>query len=286
MRTALENRALRLGGRIASAALALLLFSPADAQEIPVGPRPARGVDLNPRNVFHLSTEFGTLEGMSGLAFPLGIDYQVDPAIAFMVELPFGYATAPGEPAAPLFGQVGVGARGSAYVPLGVRAGLRYGGALMGRIPTAPAVGPGSDLDQRFGVLRTISSYDFERWTPGLAAVRLDAAAALDLGRIAFDAELGPTILLPLDAAPATVSFHGSLLLAVRAFKGIWGFVELAGSQGLSSAGESEGAMLSLAPGMRLRLGGAAPALWVSLPLWGGIGGRAPVVIFLEIASY
>lgn len=275
----------RSRGRLALLALfALLLPAAASAQQ--ALPRPPRLTDLLPHSTFSIAAEYGRPDGLSGLAFPIALDYRLARDVVFTAEFPFGYVNPPGEISTPVVGNVGVGARLVRSTRLGYDHDLYYGAHLSGRAPTAPGIDP--DGTGAVGsVLRLVTPYDGERWTPGSAAVRLDLAAAFDAGPFTLEGEIGGTGILPIDSRPATAALHYGLVAGFRAFRGAWLVVEIAGAElapGMPDA--PRGHVLTVAPALRLDLGGVAPAVWVSLPVLGSAADRTPLALGLELAAF
>jgi hypothetical protein len=271
-------------GRWLALLVGVTLAGPALAQ--PVGPRPLRLTDLSPANVFSLVTEYARVGGDNGLALPVGIDLRVAEEVAFTAEMPFGYAGPAGTVAQPVMGNLGLGARGSRYVPVGTDGGLRLGAALQGRVPTAPGVDAGEST-ARAVLLRPVSFYRSERWSPGAAAVRLDLGIAFDRAPFAVAAEIGGTGVLPIDARPARLALHYGLLGSVRAFKALWLMVEVTGADtALGRPEDPAGHLLALSVGLRAELGRFSPAAHVAFPLAGSLGGHTPIVFAIEMASF
>ncbi len=267
---------------VVAAATVALVPRPAAAQE--VAPRPLRLRDIDPRSTLSVLTQFGQMGSTSGLAFPIGISYQLSPEVAFDIEFPFGYVNLPGQTPTPLVGNLGVGAHASKVQRVGESGLLRYGAALEGRAPTAPRTGPGA---ASLSLLRAVSVYRSDRWTPGSGAVRLSLDAAYAQGRVSAQVEAGGGVVLPLDNRPATLTLHYGLMLAARAWQGLWAMVEVAGAVVAPGVpGNPGGHVLTVAPGLRFDLGGVAPAVYVAFPVMGSVGANRPIVIGLEVASY
>ncbi|MDF1564559.1 MAG: hypothetical protein P1V51_16055 [Deltaproteobacteria bacterium] len=266
--------------------LAGLALAPASAAAQAVGPRPLHLTDLTPANVFSLGTSFARLGSDNGLVLPVGIDLRIAEEIAFVAELPFGYAGPSGSVAQPVLGNLAIGARGSRYVQMGLDGGFRYGAALRGRVPTAPGLGAEA-ASMRSASLRPVSFYRSERWSPGAAAVRLDLGLAFDLDPFAIDLEVGGSGILPIDDRPAVMALHYGLLFAAKAFKGMWTLVELAGADGAIGLPEdSRGHLLTISAGLRFEIGRFSPSAHVTFPITGELGGQQPIIFAIEMASF
>ncbi len=266
--------------------LAAALLVPGRASAQAVGPRPFHLTDLTPANVFSLGTAYARLGQDNGLVLPVGIDLRIAEEIAFLAELPFGYASRSGAVADPVLGNLALGARGSKYVEMNNERGLRYGAALRGRLPTAPGLG-NTFASERSAILRPVSFYRSERWSPGAAAVRLDLGLAFDLEPFAISMEVGGTGVLPIDDRPAVMILHYGALFAAKAFKGLWTLVEIAGADGaIGRPEDTRGHLLTISAGIRAELGRFSPAAYVVFPLFGEVGGNAPVIFAIEMASF
>jgi hypothetical protein len=267
-----------------AALLSACAFAPAFAQE--AGPRPLRLADLTPRSSLVLGSDYGRMSDASGLSLPIAAGIQISEELVLQVEVPFGYATAPGEIAEPLVGNVGVGFMGSSVDRLGRDGHLRWGLQISGRVPTAPRI-EDTARAERVARLRAVTPFTRERWSPSSAAIRVDVASAWGTEDIGVQLQLGGTAALPVGDLPVTLHVQYGATGGYRVHQALWLQAEVIGVQITPGAtGGRGGHYMAAAVGARLALLRVSPMVYVSVPFLGDVEGERPLVIGVEVASW